>query len=304
MQYTYYTADVFTRRLYSGAQIAVLPEAEGLDDTTMQAIAGELNLSETVFIFAAGDDGARRIRIFNRRGEVDFAVHPIIAAAQVLAATGALVVNGNHRELRLIQNAGATRVDITASGSEPDSIRFALEVRPVIDRFVPPLDQIAEILSLGPADLASRQYQPLIVYTGQSYLIVPCANHAVVRGAHFNYVAWSRSSAPASMANEILMFSARSELAGSNFHARLVGPAIGVDEDPPVGTAMPAFAAYLCAHEHIRHGTHTFVVDRGSAEDRQSVLNIEMDHRGEAALTVRIGGTAVMVCAGRINVPD
>ncbi|MBF8270315.1 MAG: PhzF family phenazine biosynthesis protein [Gammaproteobacteria bacterium] len=90
----------------------------------------------------------------------------------------------------------------------------------------------------------------------------------------------------------------------SNFHARLVGPNIGMHEDPPIGSAMAAFTGYLCAHEHIKQGTHTFVIDRGNVTTRRSVLNIEMDHKGEEELTIRVGGPAVMVSAGSMDLPD
>lgn len=53
---------------------------------------------------------------------------------------------------------------------------------------------------------------------------------------------------------------------------------------------MPAFAAYLCSFEHMQKGTYTFAVDRGGAKSRRSVMNLEMDRKGEDALTIRIGG--------------
>ncbi len=55
-------------------------------------------------------------------------------------------------------------------------------------------------------------------------------------------------------------FSKQSDIEYSNFHARLLGPDIGIHEDPPIGSSMPAFTSYLCDHEHISEGTHTFVL--------------------------------------------
>ena len=85
---------------------------------------------------------------------------------------------------------------------------------------------------------------------------------------------------------------------------RLLGSRIGLYEDPPVGNAMPAFASYLCSFDFMQKGTYTFAVDRGDALYRRSVLNLEMDHKGEDTLTIRVGGSAVMVAEGVMTVPD
>lgn len=305
MQYQYYIADVFTDKPFNGAQIAVFPHADGLDQIHMQLIARELNLSETAFVFRTpnGTD-TRRVRIFSPLAEINFAGHPIIAIGHVLAAIGDIKLNGKHTPFTIEQNIGPIQVNITQVNGKPVLVQFIMETKPVIDRFVPPELQIAEILSIKEADIDARKFHPLIVYSDQSYLIVPIKTYTVVRDAKFNYQAWSRSSAPASMAREILMFTTQTDVNQSNFHARLVGPQIGINEDPPIGSAMPAFTAYLCAHDHIKQGTYTFVIDRGNVTTRTSILNIEMDNKGEETLTIRVGGPAVMVSEGTINVPD
>jgi len=75
-------------------------------------------------------------------------------------------------------------------------------------------------------------------------------------------------------------------------------------EDPPVGSAMPAFASYLCSFEFMQKGTYTFTVDRGDEYNRRSVLNLEMDHKGGNTLTIRVGGAAVMVAEGVMTIPE
>ena len=100
------------------------------------------------------------------------------------------------------------------------------------------------------------------------------------------------------------MFAAKTPFADSDFNARLLGPNIGLHDDPPVGTAMPAFASYLCSFEQLQKGTYTFAVDRGDAQSRRSVLHLEMDHKGQEQLTLRVGGTAVVFAQGFINLPD
>jgi len=174
----------------------------------------------------------------------------------------------------------------------------------VIDRFVPKEEHIAEVLSLIEQDIENKKFHPMMVYSDQSYLIVPIRSYSAVRVAKFDYAAWSQSIAPSCMSKEILLFSTQSDVNYSNFHARLLGPDIGMHDDPPIGTAMPAFCAYLCAHEHTKQGTYTFVIDRGNVLKRKSILNIEMDNREAEMLTVRVGGPAVMVSEGIISIPE
>ncbi|MFN9675507.1 MAG: PhzF family phenazine biosynthesis isomerase, partial [Microcystis sp.] len=63
--YSYYTADVFSDRIFGGNPLAVFPEASGLTRTQMQKIAAEFNFSETVFVFPPEtDQGSKKVRIF------------------------------------------------------------------------------------------------------------------------------------------------------------------------------------------------------------------------------------------------
>lgn len=74
--------DVFTERLFGGNPLAVFPSGEGLSDGEMQAIAQEMNLSETVFVLpSTRSDCASRLRIFTPSRELSFAGHPTIGSA-------------------------------------------------------------------------------------------------------------------------------------------------------------------------------------------------------------------------------
>ncbi len=304
MQYRFFTADVFTDQVFEGAQIAVFPNAAGLSEGTMLKIAREFNLSETVFVLPMERElNKRRMKIYTPLEEVDFAGHPVIATAYILALTGEIKLNAKHNPFILEQNHGPVRVDISSESGTPTLIQFSLKPEPVVDRFVPGEQEIADFIGLKNTELESKKYQSLMVSCGFPYLIVPLCSYASVRSAKFNYSAWSQSSAPATAVQEILLFANQTANTHSDFHARLVGPNIGVNEDPPIGSAMPAFTSYLCAHEHIRLGTYTFAIDRGNENDRRSLLHIEMDNKGKNQLNIRVGGQAVLVSEGKINVP-
>ena len=308
MKIQFYTADVFTSTPFHGAQIAVFPDAEGLDEGLMQSIAKEMNLSESVFVFPS-TNGANtwRTRIFSPLGEVEFGGHPIIATAHVLASIGNIELKEQNTTVVLEQNIGPIEVNITGEGGQPLLIQFSLRTHHQIDRFVPLPGELAEILSLPTAEFESYKYTPLMVSCGYPYLIVPIRNHAAVRKAQFNFKAWGQSTAPATFAREILLFSTETESSNydfpCDFHGRLMGPHIGFDADPPIGSAMPAFAGFLSAHEHIKEGTYCFSIDRGEAATRRSVLSIELDNTGSADLTIRVGGPAVMVGEGTLTLP-
>ena len=88
-EFDYLTIDVFTKRRFGGNPLAVFPRAEGLDTGMMQALAAELNYSETTFVLPPEDPAnTARVRIFNRTAEMPFAGHPNVGTAYVLARHG------------------------------------------------------------------------------------------------------------------------------------------------------------------------------------------------------------------------
>jgi len=304
MNYNYYIADVFTNQVFNGAQIAVLPDADDLSDAQMQAIAMELNLWETVFIqHPENAPNTRRMRIFSPVREIDFAGHPIIAAAYVLGQCGDIELTEDITPMIFEQNTGPVEVNITAEGGKPVFVQFTRKVASVVDHFAPADEELASILTIRQAELDHKKYTPRLVSCGFPYLIVPVWQYESVRNARFNYDAWSQSMAPQTAAQEILLFAPKSPFQDADFNARLLGPNIGLHEDPPVGNAIPAFASYLCSFKFTQKGTHTFAVDRGDAQSRRSVINLEMDNKGLSTLTLRVGGEAAMFAKGEINIP-
>lgn len=305
MKYNYYMADAFTRKIFSGAQIAVFPYAGSLNKEQMQLVARELNLSETVFVKKRDNQTGKFVmRIFSPQREIDFAGHPIIATAFVLASIGAIELKSVITPVVFQQNAGEIEVNITGEKGMPTFVQFTRKVSAIIDRFAPTSEELASFLAIEPAEIDHKKYSARLVSCGFPYLVVPVWNYETVRKAKFNYATWSQSAAPQTAAQEILLVSPKTPFVDSDFHARLLGPRIGINEDPPVGSAMPAFASYLCSFEHLKKGTYTFAVDRGEENNRRSVLNLEMDHKGAEFLTIRVGGEAVMVAEGLMNIPE
>ncbi len=306
-KHRFYTADVFTSQVFQGAQIAVFPEAEQVTDVQMGLIAAELNLSETVFVTKDGCEGGAsnkfRLRIFTPKGEIDFAGHPILATAQALLEAGRLdISSGNSAPnsaltstLIFQQNTGDINVNVTQDTDKPLFVQFSLTASPVIDHYTPTESELASLLCINESAIDTRTFHTRLASIDLPYLVVPLTSQQAVRKARFSLDAWSQSSAPAMAAQEIFIFSSKTDNHDTDFHGRLLGPGIGVNEDPPIGSAMPCFAGYLGEHEHIREGTYTFSIDRGTAETRRSLLQLEMDYHKDKPTTLRVGGEVILV---------
>ena len=302
MDYKYYIADVFTNQVFNGAQVAVFTGATGLNKEQMTLVARELNLTETVFLFQQKDK--IQMRIFTPQGEINFAGHPVIAAAYVLASCGILFLEHENTPITFEQNSMSLSVNVTAKNGKPALITYSIEVSPIVDFYAPTEGELASFLGIDQTQIDHKKYHTRLVSCGFPYLIVPVYNYETVRTARFNYPAWSQSIAPQTSAQEILLFSPKTAYQDSDFATRLLGPNIGINDDPPVGTAMSAFASYLCSFDHMQKGTYTFAVERGEDKIRRSVINLEMDHKGEDKLTLRVGGEAVMVAEGIMHIPE
>ncbi|HHZ69399.1 MAG TPA: PhzF family phenazine biosynthesis protein [Methylococcaceae bacterium] len=305
MNCNFYITDVFTKQAFGGAQVAVFPDASGLEKEQMAIMAKELNLTESVFVMPPEEtDDSYRMYVFTPNGEVDFSGHPIIATGFVLASSGIITLEGTNTALTLQQNVGPIDVTISGEWNRPEFVRFSRQFSSIVDRFAPRDVELAQILSIAPELIDNKHYTARLVFCGAPYLVVPVHSYEAVREARFDFNAWSQSVAPQTTAQEVLLFSRKSAHQDIDFHCRLLGSKIAHYDDPPVGTAMPALAAYLCSYDHIREGTYTFSVDRGEAKNRRSVLSLEMDKKAKQLKTLRLGGEAVLVAEGSMKVPE
>ena len=293
MEYKYYTTDIFTDKPFHGAQVPVFPQAEGLSDEQMQNIANELNTANTVFVSRHRDDSTKyQLRSFTPVKEASPATHTCFAAAHVMVSSGACVLPDRYLALGFNDDI---EIYVSNENGQPGVMQQSIKTHAAVDRFTPPIEELAGILGLTPADIGFDHFEPLILSCGSPYLVVPIKSFRAIQAARFDFQAWSRSSAPSSLAQEVLLFSNNTDPTVADFHIRLFGPDIASHEDPPVGATIPAFANYLCTHKSIQMGTHIFSVERGHMGSRQSILNVEMDNKRSKDLTVRVGGRAVLV---------
>ncbi len=307
MNYNYYITDVFTEQPFHGVPVPVFTDASTLTDKQMQQIASELNASCTVFLLPTDKENTREIKTFSKLEEMPTSSHSILAASFVLAKTEQVALSEQHTLISLTSTWGKntqtinTYVSKNAHG-QASLVQQTYDTHTAIDYYTPTTEELAAMLSLSPADIGFESYRPLIVSCGVPYLIVPIMSYNAIRDAKFNEAAWSNSSAPSSLAQEILLFANNTDQNPADFHARLLGPAISHHEDPPIGGAIAAFANHICDHPHIQAGTHIFAIQQGANEARNSMLFVEMDNKQSKDLTIRVGGYAVLMSEATIAV--
>ena len=301
MKFRFVTADVFTSVPFGGNQLAVLPDARGLDDEQMLNVTREFNFSETVFVFPPERGHTRKLRIWTPAGEIPFAGHPTVGAAHVLAAIGDVPLNGGETHIVFEENVGPVPVMIRAHNGQPVFAQLTAAKLPEVGPPAPARETLADILSLEAKDLIGAQWAPQAVSCGLPFLLVPLRDRDAVGRSRIRLDHWERTLGSA-WARDIMVFSRDPEREGSDIRARMYGPGVSVPEDPATGSACAALGGYLAARDTTTDGTLRWVVEQGFEMGRPSILEIEVDKRNGAVTAVRVGGASVVMSEGTMEV--
>jgi trans-2,3-dihydro-3-hydroxyanthranilate isomerase len=304
MRYHFHTADVFTDRAFGGNQLAVFPDARGLDDRRMQLIAREFNYSETVFVFPPeAAENTRRLRIFTPLAELPFAGHPTLGTAHVLAAVGAIPLTGELTNIIFEEGVGPVRVAIRARDDVPQFVALTAAKLPEYGPRPPHPDAIAATLSLETSDLLLEGDAPQAISCGVPFLFVPVRDRHAIERARINSVHWESTLADF-WARDVFVFTYETALPDSQVHARMFAPSMGIVEDPATGAAATALAGYLGGRDRTRDGTLRWVVEQGFEMGRPSLLEVEAMKARSEIVEIRVGGSSVLVSEGTMTVPD
>ncbi|SFM15401.1 PhzF family phenazine biosynthesis protein [Pelosinus propionicus] len=304
MQYQYIKADVFTDILFSGNQLAVFPNAEGLDDKTMQLIAREFNLSETVFVFPpANRNNTRKLRIFTPGTELPFAGHPTIGTAFILAVTGEIPLRGEITEIVFEEGVGDINVSITSKDGNPSFSQLSAGMLPKFGPAAPAVEEIAKVLSLSVSDITSTEHSPQAISCGVPFLFVPVNDLQAIKRAKVNLSEWERVLSNY-WAPHLYIFTTQTERPESSFHARMFAPAMGIAEDPATGAAATAFAGYLGSRIAEGNTTYTCTIEQGFEMDRSSLIQVTLHKEDNRVTSIKVGGMSVLVGQGFIHVPN
>ncbi|UCF40018.1 MAG: PhzF family phenazine biosynthesis protein [Gemmatimonadota bacterium] len=301
--YRFFQLDVFTDRPLTGNPLAVFPEATGLDDAQMQALAREMNLSETSFVFPS-KRATRRLRFFTPNAEVPLPGHPTVGTWWLLATLGELGLpsDGTHQVTQETQ-VGVLPLDIHLQGGAPQLVVMT-QAPPEFGTTVPDPSRLAELLGGGP-DLIPTQPAPQIVSTGISQLMIPTASLAALEALPSGGKGGELAGYLRALGTDCAMcYALETRDPDATVHCRMFAPGLGVPEDPATGSASGALGAYLVRHGIVlpADGVARVVVEQGLEIGRPSRITVEVTCAPDAAITaVRVGGQAVTFIEGEVR---
>ena len=304
-------ADVFTDRPFGGNPLAVFPRVAGLATATMQAIARELNLSETTFVFPPDrPDVTCSVRIFTPGSELPFAGHPTIGTALVLEAVGALTDAPNVRrtadgaiEIVLGEGVGPVPVRLTRAGNGGAARAVLTSPRlPAKVGTPPPPAVMARLLGLPVEALAGAALPAAGWSAGVPFLVIPLKDRAALSRVQLDTATWA-AHLKGSEAPHVLALTLTDPAGGREVHMRMFAPAMGIAEDPATGAAAAALAGFLAERQRPPGGTTRWQLRQGDDMGRPSLIELEADIAAGALAAVRVGGTAVLMGRGSLDVP-
>lgn len=296
MQVQFYLVDVFAERPLTGNPLAVVPEADGLDDSAMQGIARELHQAETTFLLAPARAGADwRLRSFTGSGvEVFGAGHNSLGAWWWLAESGRLSLVAGQTGFKQEIGDRVLPVEIDRSVQGLQSVTLT-QAPPAYGKVCEDLATLANALSLNDADFPSALLPAQTVSTGAPHLLVPVQDRAAVGRAIPDAARPARVLDNAG-AQGCYLFSLDTISPSAIAHARFFNPTVGIVEDSATGSAAGPLACQLIARGVAREGS-TVTIEQGYEMGRPSLLRVHV--QGEL---VRLSGRCVAVAQGTLRV--
>ncbi len=297
MKHRFYTCDVFTDRPFSGNQLAVFPDAVSIPDDRLQSIAREFNFSETVFVYPPRDPKhTKRVRIFTPGNELPFAGHPTIGTAIVLEHLGIVPMKGAETTIVLEEGVGPVPVVLRKKEQTPLFAQLTAAKLPEFTDVVPPVETIARLLGVQIADVNVERFPLRFVSVGFPFLFVAVKSRSVLGAIRIDTATMERLQL-----KEIFVFTDEPEQQHFHFRARMFAPLIGIPEDPATGSAAAAFAGYLASRDPRSDGILQWNIEQGFEMGRPSLLFIEAEKKNGAITAVRVGGNAVMMMHGELE---
>ncbi len=304
MPYPIHTLDVFTTEPLGGNPLAVVLEADDLDGPTMQRIAGELGLSETVFVLPPTDPrtALRRLRIFTPAVELPFAGHPTIGTAILLAELGLAPSDGPAASFVLEEQVGPVPLTVHRTPEGGLSAMLTAARPPEVGPPAPEAGLLARLLGLSREDIVTSGLGPRAYSAGWPYLIVPLRDEAALARATLALESWEKHLADFWAPSLYLVVRGAGPDSG-RIRARMFGPALGIPEDPATGAAALDLIGYLVDEDRPGDGTHRWVVDQGVEMGRPSRLVIEADVAKGRVRAARLAGSARRMIDGILRLP-
>jgi PhzF family phenazine biosynthesis protein len=283
--------DAFTSRALEGNPAAVV-DGDGLDTGTMQRIALNQHLSETVFLLPPeSPEHDARLRIFTPGTELPFAGHPTIAASHILVSERRMATKPG-RPLLLETGAGLIPVEVDAG----DPPRYTMTQAPA--QFRPSqFDEatIATAVGLDAADIARAEH----VSTGLFWLIAQVASLEAMLRVTPDLMRLLQ------IPHGLTIFCLGAQSPDADIHVRAFAPEAGVQEDPVTGSSNGCIGAFIAKHElmAVRDGEIRYVSEQGIEMGQPGRVHVRVTGADDEP-RVHVGGSAVTVLRGELLLPD
>jgi trans-2,3-dihydro-3-hydroxyanthranilate isomerase len=300
MRLAFHTLDVFTETRFGGNPLAVVRDADGLTSETMQRVAREFNLSETVFVLKPENPvHTARMRIFTPTVELPFAGHPTVGTAILLAALRGQVGAGGDAIIALEQKIGTVRVGVRQEAGKAASAEFDAPKLPDDIGSPPDAADIASAVGLTPTEIGFENHKPSHFSAGSPFLFVPVRSLEAIGSARPVLERWDASLHGIGAA---FLYCRETVHAASRFHARMFAPGMGMPEDPATGSAAVSLAAVIQRFDQPPGGEHRYCIEQGFEMGRPSFIHLSIAVSGDQLNSVRIAGHAVRVTDGEIEI--
>lgn len=300
MEYRFLLVDVFTDVPFGGNQLAVFPDASGIEERHLQLIARELDFTETAFVYpATSADALRRLRIFTPDAEVPFAGHPVIGTAFALERTGDL--EGCSCDVTFELEAAPVPVHLHQSDDGRLLQATMTQQQPVFLGESHRKDTVAEALGLDVTDIAITGLPCEVVSTGLPFHVVPVGSLSAVERIQIRPDKLAGISRAIGF-SDLFVFTFETVDPTATVHCRMFAPSFGIPEDPATGSASGCLGAYLVKNRVVPLSRLVRIEsEQGLEMGRPSRLTIEVETRERRILAVRVGGSAVVVGEGILS---
>lgn len=285
MTWEFHQVDVFTREPFGGNPLAVFPDAGGLDETTMQKIAREMNLSETTFVLPPSTANATaRVRIFTPGQELPFAGHPTIGTAFVLDALGRIASDEFVFEMG-VGPIAVRREAQTYWMTPPHAVASA------------PIAHAADVAAALHLPAEAVAHDPVVAGAGAlAFLCVLLASRDAVDAVTIDRSALARVAGTEVAEGDLLLFACD----GASAYSRMFAHASsGIGEDPATGSSVAPMFAALAAYGRLDDVAFPFIVHQGVKMGRPSELFVRRAASQKPA-AIEVGGTAVPMLQGTL----
>ncbi|MEO5962691.1 MAG: PhzF family phenazine biosynthesis protein [Thermomonas sp.] len=292
----YVQLDVFATHPGAGNPLAVVLDAQGLDDAAMQAIARWTRLPETTFVFPAdSDDASYRIRMFSPRREVPFAGHPSVGTAHAMLDAGLVTPrDGSSSGKFLVQDGIAGKLPLQVHGEGRARTVAVRTPRARVQEIATPDDPR---LRGALAGLTLGTLPPALMDGGRRWWLAELASETDLRTAAPD---WDAISTLAEATDSMGLFVyARSEDPVHYFAVRAFVGAPAQFEDAASGAANATLAAWLADQDALPSADGFYRVSQGREVGFDAIIELQVDAAGD----VWSGGRAVTVVEGELDWP-